>query len=233
MRFAVEISISIFALSVSLGIDNAYASQAQDDNEPLVTWKEFQDRNTLFTVQYPSNWTPSGVVEPYGPIDMLFLSPGSNLESGAEVEFIQYSDPSVFRTAQEALGAEINSLQNDPTLTKFEIERPLECTRYTLNGLQACSVIYELTGPDGSFAALAVDSVATNGTEYEAYYKASFDSFEHFLPTVENMIESFQTTGSPPTGNDFSLNEETDTTNQVITSGKKAPPSIEDFSSSN
>jgi hypothetical protein len=231
MRFTVV--ISIFAMSVSLSIDNAFASQAQDENEPLVTWKKFQDRNNLFTVQYPSNWTPSGVTEPYGPIDMLFLSPGSSLDSGAEVEFIQYSDPSVFRTAQEALDAEITSIRNDPTLTKFEIERPLECTRYSLNGLQACSVIYELTSTDGSFAAMAVDSVAANGTEYEAYYKAAFDSFEHFLPTVENMIESFQTTGSPPTGSDFSLNEETGTTNQVITSGKKAPPSIEDFSSSN
>ena len=229
MRFTVV--ISIFALLLSLSIENVFASQSQDDNEPPVTWKKFQDRNNLFTVQYPSNWTPSGVMEPYGPVDMVFLSPGSSLDSGAEVEFIQYSDPSVFRTAQEALDAEINSLQNDPTLTKFEIERPLECTRYILNGLQACSVIYELRGPDGSFAGLAVDSLAANGTEYEAYYKAAFNSFEHFLPTVENMIESFQTTGSSPTGSDFSLNEGTDTTNQIVTSGKKAPPSIKDFSS--
>jgi hypothetical protein len=227
MRFIVV--ISIFALLVGLGTDNVFASQSQDDDESLVTWKKFQDRNNLFTFQYPSNWTPSGVLESVGPIDILVSSPGSDQDSGGDVEFIQWEDPSLFSTAQEALESEINSLQNDPTLTKFEIERPLECSRYTLNGLQACSVIYEIRGPDGSFAALIVDSLAANGTEFEAYYRAAFDSFEHFLTTAEYMIESFRTTGSQSSVSDFSLNNLTDP-NQVIATGKKAPPSIEDFS---
>jgi len=213
MRFPVI--ISIFAILVGLGTDNVFASQSQDDDEPAVTWKTFQDRNGLFSVQYPSNWTPSGIIESMkvGPIDILFLSPGSDVDSGAEVEFIQWADQSVFRTAQEALEAEISTQQNNQTLTKFEIERPIECSRYTLNGLQACSVIYEISGPDiGDLATMVVDSLATDGTEYELYYKSDFDSFEHFLPTVESMIKSFQVTGSEPATSNSSLSSGTNTT---------------------
>ena len=221
--------ISIFALLVGLSTDKVFASQSQDDDEPTVTWKKFQDRNNLFTVQYPSNWTPSGALQPWGPVDIIFYSPGADPDSGADIEFIQYADPSVFRTAQEALEAQINAYQNNPTLTKFEIERPLECSRFTLNGLQACSIIYEVRGPDiGSYAAMEVNSLAPNGTEYYVYYRTAFDSFEHFLPTAENMIESFRTTGSEAPASDFSLSTGSNS-NQFDTRPKAAPLS-EDFS---
>ena len=73
----------------------------------------------------------------------------------------------MFRTAQEAVDVEINALQNDPTVTKMEIERPIECSRYTLNGLPACSIIYEVGNTDGTnFAMMIVDALATNGTGY-------------------------------------------------------------------
>lgn len=78
-----------------------------------------------------------------GPIDTVFFGPVSEDEL-AQVEFIQYPQPSVFTTPKESLESEINILQNDPTTTKFEIERPIECSKYTLNGLPACSYIYEI-----------------------------------------------------------------------------------------
>lgn len=228
MRFMVV--ISIYALLVCLSTNYVFASQSQDDDEPPVTWKKFQDRNNRFTVQHPSNWTPSGVQEPQGPIDILFWSPGSDEDSGAYANFVQWTDQSLFRTAQEALDAEISSLQNDGTLTKFEIERPIECSRYTLNTLPACSVVYEIGNPDGTnFAMMIVDALATNGTEYEVYYRSDFESFEHFLPTVEIMIESFRTTGSEPAGADFSLGDG-NSTNQSDTRPMKAATPIEDFS---
>ena len=53
---------------------------------------------------------------------------------------------------------------------------------------------------------MAVNSLAPNGTEYEVYYKSEFDSFKHFLPTVEHMIGSFRTTGvEAHADDDFSL----------------------------
>jgi hypothetical protein len=165
----------------------------------------------LFTVQYPSNWTVSNVAidERSGPIDIVFFAPVKGAEDTAELEFIQYSDLSVFNTAQESLESEIIGYDNDPTLAKFEIERPIECQKYTLNGLEACSYIAEMNSQDEKFAVLAVDAVAPDGTEYEAYYRGSFNLFESFLPTVENMIKSFKATGtdSAAATDDFSLND--------------------------
>ena len=180
----------------------------------------------MFSVQYPSNWTPRGVAEAdrSGPIDSLFVAPIGGDQVG-EVEFIQYAQPSAFNTPQESLQSEINSLQNDPTVTKFEIERPVECQRYTLAGLPACSYIYEIATPDGSMAVMAVDALAPDGTEYEAYYKASFDLFQHLLPAAEDMIKSFQLTGTNAT--DFSLGDGSSSLNDTTTTNSSLN---EDFS---
>jgi hypothetical protein len=212
------------------------------DEQPAVSWKTFKDRNNLFTVQYPSNWTVSGLAEAEiaGPIDVLILAPVTDENDMAEIEFIQYTERSIFNTPQEALESEINSLQNDPTVTKFEIERPVECSSYNLSGLPACSYIYEVASTDGgNLAVMAVDALAPDGTEYEVYYRASFDLFEDILPTAGKVIGSIQLTGNNSAATDFSLTGEgfslndTNATTTANTTG--SPPNAsssndEDFS---
>lgn len=58
-------------------------SQTNQQSQSQVTWKTFNDREGLFTVQYPSNWLPSGVEESLksGPIDIYFNSPTVNQNS--------------------------------------------------------------------------------------------------------------------------------------------------------
>jgi hypothetical protein len=227
------------ALLVGVAIPGLFASESQDDEQP-VTWKTFKDRNNLFTAQYPSNWTVSGLAEGEiaGPIDVLFLAPVTNETDVAEVEFIQYTEPSIFSTPQEALDSEITGLQNDPTVTKFEIERPVECSSLNLSGLPACSYIYEIASTDGgNLAVMAVDALAPDGTEYEVYYRASFDLFEDLLPTAEKVIESFQLTGNNSAATDFSLKGEGSSLNDTTTAANAtgSPPNAnssddEDFS---
>ena len=234
--------ITLFsALFFGVSIPGLFTSESQEDEQPSVTWKPFKDRNNLFTVQYPSNWTPGGVAEAErsGPIDVLFFAPIKNESDVAEVEFIQYAEPSVFNTPQEALESEINALQNDPTVTKFEIERPVECSSHNLSGLPACSYIYEIASTDGgNLAIMAVDALAPDGKEYEVYYKASFHFFENLLPTAERMIESFQLTGNKSAATtDFSLSGERLSLNETTTAANTtgSPPNVnssndEDFS---
>lgn len=211
--------------------DNSQDEESSQNGQPQqsqVIWKTFKDREGLFTVQYPSNWTPQGVVEAErnGPIDVSFSSPGSTDTTGADIEFIQWAQPSVFSTPKESLEQEITDLQNDPTVTKFEIERPIECSKYTLNGLPACSYIYEIDSTEGSpLAIMAVDALASNGTEYEVYYRSEFNLFEYFLPVVENMIKSFQTTGSTVSTPGFSLGNNS---SPNITGQQSTRPSSED-----
>lgn len=161
-------------------------------------WKTFKDRDNLFTVQYPSKWTPSYTREAdkLGPIDVVFTAPGYIADKNwAEIDLIQYDSKSAFNSAQESLESEISNFQNDPMVTKFEIERPIECAMYTLNGIQACSYIYEIDSKDGGhLAALAVDALLDDGTEYESYYKADIKSFKKWLPIAEETLVSFKTT---------------------------------------
>jgi hypothetical protein len=208
-----------FAFFAGIGTTSIFASESQQSDQPQITWKTFKDRTNLFSVQHPSNWAPSGAAEAVGPIDIIFFAPIPASGKKAQIEFIQYPQPSLFKTSKEALESEINTLQNDPTVTKFEIERPVECQTYTLNGLPACSVIYEINSTEGgSLAVMIVDALASNGTEYEVYYHASFDLFEHFLPTVKNMVESFQVTGSDSATTDFSLRDGSFSLNDTTTS---------------
>jgi hypothetical protein len=57
----------------------------------------------------------------------------------------------------------------------------------------------------GNRAIMIVDALATDGTKYEVYYNSDFSSFEHFLPTVENMVKSFKATGSESDPADIDL----------------------------
>ena len=246
-NFLLLLSFLVLLTSISTNLVLASSSEDDDGNndsqneqgskndetsqQSQVTWKTFKDRDNLFTVQYPSNWTPSTAAESErsGPIDTIFSSPGATATTGSDVEFIQFAQKSVFSTPREALESEISSLQNDPTVTKFQIEQPLECSKYTLNGLPACSYIYEVHTTDGpNLAIMAVDALAQDGTEYEVYYHSDFDSFEHFLPAVESMVKSFQATGTGTGTDDFSLSGgDTNTTGLL---GANSSSNEDDFS---
>ena len=204
------------AFFIAISEISVFGSESLENDQSQLTWKTFKDRSGVFSIEYPSNWAPSGVAatESSGPVDILFI-PLASIAKGSDtqVEFVQYAQPSPFNTARESLESELNALQNDPDVTKFEIERPIECDKYTLSGLPACSVIYEIvTSAGGPLAIMIVDSLESNGTENEVYYRASYDLFESLLPTVEDMIDSFQLTGSNSTNDlssdrDFSLND--------------------------
>ena len=230
--------MAFLLLSASIGTSLAFASSSEDDDDDddnfqeddrtqneqqtqqppqntqqsqsQITWKNFKDRNNLFTVQYPSNWTPGAPAtqEVRGPINTIFFAP-VRTDKLAQIQFIQYAQPSVFATPQEALKSEINTSQNDPTTTKFEIESPIECSKYTLNGLPACSYIYETQStPESGYpnqAILAVDAQLMMAPNMKRITMQVYDLFERFLPVAESMIKTFQTTGSNTSTSDFSL----------------------------
>lgn len=206
---------------------NAYGSQSEEnENEPQVTWKNYNDRNNLFSAQYPSNWIPSIIPDPddLSNFDTAFTLYGDSEDSFAEVEFIEFTNPSAFSTSRESIESDLSFSQNDPSLTKFEIERPIECTNYKVSGIQACSYIYEIADEDAESAGMIVDAVAPDGTEYYVYYRASFDLFETFLPVGENMIKSFRSNnvGNIESDSDFSLSsniKNMNTTNLQDTKG--------------
>lgn len=218
-------TIFLFILTLSLIVPIDYVANTADAFPPenqtsTYDFKSFKDRNNLFTVEYPSGWIPfyTGESSKHGPIDIYFSSPGWTQTIGsnwAQVSFYQYDWKSAFNSPQEHLEAEITSNKNNPLLTKVQIEQPIECSRYILNGQPACSYIYQLSNKDQSWVTMAVVSMLSDGTVYETYYKADVDSFKKYFPIAEEMIKTFKTTGdtdlnmtntTSSSDNEFSLN---------------------------
>jgi hypothetical protein len=219
-----DVAISVcIALVMSVSTNAVFASESQEANQSQITWKTFQDRDNLFTVEYPSNWSPRGidVSMKAGPLDAIFYGPTADLNDVLSVEFMQWGAPSAFRTANESLQAALDSVQSDPTVNRFEIERPMQCTSL-FNGLESCNVIYEVHYPEEALAVMIVDALAPNGTEYSAYYLGSFDLFERHLPTAEKMIGSFKTMVGSSAINDFSLGGGVNGSNSTDTNTSRA-----------
>lgn len=161
-------------------------------------WKTFKDRNKLFTIQYPSDWSPgyTGESDKEGPIDVYFDGPGYSPEKGTEVAVVQYDAKSAFNSAKETLESELGDDKDDPELPGFQILSPIECVKYTLNEIQACSAIYEYKEGKVPQGVHVVDAVASDGTEYEAYFYSDGPSFKKDHPLFEEMIKTFKTGGN-------------------------------------
>ena len=61
------------------------------------------------------------------------------------------------------------------TLTKFQIERPIECAKVYPKWNTGRAVTYTQVNSNegGHLAVMAVDALLNDGTEYEVYYKVS------------------------------------------------------------
>jgi hypothetical protein len=169
---------------------------AQNGDGNGVTWKTFNDRDRLFTINYPSNWYPSSVPEPLGPIDIDFFY------KGKEYAWINiFARESIFTNVSDVMDSWSYEAESN-----YELERTVECQKYTINGEPACSRIVSYKDPDtnpdtnsGYLAVLTVIAIDNNkGLEYIFTFMASLDVFKTFLPVAEYMVESFKVTGNIP-----------------------------------
>jgi len=183
---------------------------AQEDKSNGVTWKTFNDRNGLFTINYPSNWNPSPVAEPYGPIDIDFTY------NGKQFAWVNnFARETIFSNATDTLDT-----QSMSTADNYEEERAVECKKYTINGVPACSRIESYKDPMlGYVATLTVAGVDNNGIEYVFTYVADLDVFKTFLPVAEAMLKSYKVTGTIPTSSTTTDTIAT-TTNQSMTNAE-------------
>jgi len=212
--------VSVFVIVLML-FSNIYVF-AQEGKSNDVTWKPFKDRKGLFTINYPSNWSPSSVTEPYGPIDIDFFY------NGKQYAWVNiFARETIFSNATDSLDSQSVMRENN-----YEVERAVECNKYTINGAQACSRIesYQNQDPNlGYLAFLNVAAIDNNGIEYVFTYQAGLDVFKTLLPVAEAMLKSFKVTGNIPTSS-TTTDTLTTTTNQGMTG---AEFTIEDESAGN
>lgn len=163
-----------------------------------VKWKTFNEKNGLFTIKYPSNWIPQKIggyegVEVTSPIAMSFLYSGSGT-SGAIISIT--ADESVFTNATDSIDSIYAYAQSLP---KYKLLEPMECGKYTINGIYACSALLsyknvELPGKP-IVSELDIVIIDENGMQYIIGYTATKGLFDDFLPVAEEMVKSFSVTG--------------------------------------
>ena len=90
----------------------------------------------------------------------------------------------------------INQEQANAESAGVKLEQPIECSKYFINDILACSMITSGLNPDlGQGKVLLVFLVDKNGIEYALYLSASQDLFEYFKPVFDHMVNSFALKG--------------------------------------
>jgi len=172
-----------------------------------VKWKTFKEKNGLFTIKYPSNWIPQKMgeyegVEITSPIAMNFIYSSSG-SSGAIITIS--ADESIYTNVTDSIDSIYAYGQS---LSKYKLLESMECGKYMINGINACSTVLsyknvELPGKP-IVNELDVVTIDEDGVQYLIAYIATKDSFDDFLPVAQEMIKSFNVTGTVLSSDDES-----------------------------
>lgn len=201
--------LSFMTLMLVLSQPQVYAS----DNAKL---KTFKDKNGAFTIQYPSNWSPLKIDEEEEEeeeeeeytslINVAFTYQGKGTSFAVLNLFAEAE--SLFTNATDKIDSSSASKQN---YEKYKVIQPVECGKYTLNQLNACSQIEEFRLELEGYSTrplvnqLTVGAIDDDGTEFVVVYTASQKQFDDFLPDAADMIKSFETTGTAVMDDDASV----------------------------
>lgn len=187
--------LSFMTLTLILSGPQIYAG----DN---VKWKTFKEKNGVFTIQYPSNWSPlkldeEGEEEGYSSLINVGFGHEGKGTSFAVINLYAEAE-SLFTNVTDKIDSSSAVKQN---YQKYKVIQPVECGKYTIDGLGACSQIEEFRLElEGNTAKplvnqLTIGAIDDDGTEYLFLYTASQKQFDDFLPVAADMIKSFDATG--------------------------------------
>jgi hypothetical protein len=107
----IVIVIIIFPLTPAYTVEN-------------VKWKMFKDKNGIFTIKYPSNWSPiKPTTESPAPIDIYFF----HAERGSFVTLTLFADESILSNNIDLMDS---YLAYDQSEQKYRLIQPTECEKY-------------------------------------------------------------------------------------------------------
>lgn len=160
-------------------------------------WKTFKDKNGLFTIKYPSNWSPykdSENSEYSPPIDMRFFHTGG---AGEFASVGITAEEAIFTNVTDSIDSIYASIQS---LSRYKLVEPMDCTKYIIKETTACSTTFSYRNTDVSgkptINELDIVTIDEDGVEYVIYYSATKNMFDDFLPVAEEMVKSFTVTGN-------------------------------------
>ncbi len=173
----------VWALPIMIIISFFGQSYAQ------VTWNTFEEKDGLFSIQIPSNWSEEKIPkeEKLAPIDYLFRYADKG-DSFAWLE-IMISKPS-FSNPTTTLQSYLSEYQQ---FDDFNLIKPIECNTHTLNDVPACSFVSsrQLEG-EQTRNVLNVISVSPKGIQTDVVFITSDNIYDVFSPVGDYMINSIK-----------------------------------------
>lgn len=150
----------------------------------------------MFTIKYPSNWVAGKYSQPQdapNTVDNYFYYAGK----GSSFALLQVRiEDSVFSNVTDLMDSFASNLQNEP---KYKLIQQVECSKYMIKGQAACSQIvnYKLTtSPVKPFVKELTVATIGDNVQYSLFYRATKDLYDRFLPVANEMIRSYNVTGS-------------------------------------
>ena len=141
MQRKILLSISLTVIAVAILILPLTPVYTVDK----VKWKTFKEKNGLFTLKYPSDWSPTKPSEEtYAPIDLYFFHP----IGGSFVTLSLYVDESILSDNIDLMDSYLAYDQSEP---RYRLIQPTECEKYMVNSIKVCSAI-------NTFRLMALDS---------------------------------------------------------------------------
>lgn len=150
----------------------------------------YNDPQGRFSIDYPSNWTAKPAANRFDK-DLVTLETGRHTPQFAQLTVgITKSSPLGIEQSLNALIPRLGEI-----IPKFELNQDLECQKYMLDGIKACSFIYARNLDYVSNIKIAAMQVSADIGEnlYTLTYITLPDNFDRTLPTIEKMIASFKT----------------------------------------
>lgn len=160
-----------------------------------IGWKIFKEKNDVFTIKYPSNWSFGKYSEDSSaPINIYFYYQGRT----SLAELALFAQQSLFTNSSDLVSSYPVYLQNEPN---YEVLQTTQCEKYVIKEISACDTIVTYRDTrlqdEPIVKHLIVGTIDEDGVEYIIEYFVTKDLYEHYLPVAEEMIRSFNVTGNP------------------------------------
>lgn len=173
------ITLTIFLI---LPISQIHASES-------VVWKIFNERNGLFAIKYPSNWSLGEYYEnSSAPINMYFLYQG---KGSSYAQLTIYAEESLFSNITALVENELTYINNQ----NYQVLQPTQCGNYTIKNVSACDVLVTYKGlpteGEPTIKDLVIGALDEQGYEYIINYHGTENLYDHFFPVANEMIRSF------------------------------------------
>jgi plastocyanin len=159
-------------------------------------WTNFTDSENRFSVQYPSHWTVTQAGNRFTNELPLVATDATDANANATSTVQSQLSVNVFKSSNDF---------NSNGLAKFvfnkfvkqasgnKLVEPISCSKYEIDGLQACSFVYSGDDEEGRrYGILDVVTVDDDGSNHIISYRADPLNFDKEMTTMDHILSSYK-----------------------------------------